>query len=102
MKETVNTASCERAHDLVSFLFGEIREREAQDFEIHLQDCRQCRTELASFGEVRESVSRWKQEALSGFVSPQAFAPMRRKSAVAAFREFFNLSPLWLKGAVGF
>jgi hypothetical protein len=25
-----------------------------------------------------------------------------RKSAIAALREFFNLSPLWLKGAAGF
>jgi anti-sigma factor RsiW len=102
MKETVKTVTCERVNDLVSFLYGEISEREAQDFESHLQLCSECRTELASFGDVRQSVNLWKKEALGSFVSPQVIAPTKKRSAVAAFHEFFHLSPLWLKIAVGF
>jgi len=102
MKETVKTVTCERGDDLVSFLYGEIGEREAQDFESHLQLCRECRTELASFGQVRESVNLWKRETLGSFVSPQVFASTKKRSALAAFQEFFQLSPLWLKGAVAF
>src|SRR5436190_15689914 len=101
MNEIVKTGTCERGEDLVSFLYGEISQPEAQDFETHLQLCRECSTEIASFRDVRESVNRWKQEALGGFVSPRVFA-QRKKSAFAAFQEFFALSPFWLKGAVGF
>jgi hypothetical protein len=102
MNETVKSQSCERGNDLISFLYGEAEEREARDFEGHLKFCRQCQSELASFGVLRQSIGEWKEEALSGFVSPQIVAPVRQKSALAALREFFDLSPLWLKGAVGF
>ncbi|HEY6804968.1 MAG TPA: zf-HC2 domain-containing protein [Pyrinomonadaceae bacterium] len=102
MNETVKIGSCERGNDLVSFLYGEAEEHEARDFERHLQACRECRHELKSFGFVRESIAEWKDEALAGFVPPQIVAPVRQKSAFAALREFFDLSPLWLKGAVGF
>jgi anti-sigma factor RsiW len=102
MNETVKTGSCERRNDLVSFLYGEAEEHEARDFERHLQSCRECQTESKSFGFVRESIAGWKDEALAGFVSPQIVTPVRQKSALAALREFFDLSPLWLKGAVGF
>jgi hypothetical protein len=51
---------------------------------------------------VRQAVGEWREEALTGFVSsPAAMAPVK-KSAGAALRQFFDLSPLWLKGAVGF
>jgi hypothetical protein len=52
---------------------------------------------------VREAVGEWREEALNGFVvsSPARVAPAK-KSAGAALRQFFDLSPLWLKGAVGF
>src|SRR5262249_17802435 len=55
-----------------------------------------------SFDLVRESISGWRDEALSGFVSTSLPAAARKKSAIAALREFFDLSPLWLKGATGF
>ena len=102
MNETLKSQSCERGNDLVSFLYGEAEEREARDFEGHLKFCRECQSEVASFGVVRQSISEWKEEALGGFVSPQIVAPVQQKSAHAALREFFDLSPLWLKGAVGF
>jgi hypothetical protein len=60
---------------------------------------------MRAFGEVRESIGSWKFEALSGAavteVNVQPQTP-RTKSAVAALREFFDLSPLWLKGATAF
>jgi hypothetical protein len=101
MSESVKK-QCERGNDLISFLYGEVDEREARDFEGHLKFCRECQSELASFGSVRHSIGMWKEEALGGFVSPQVVMPTRQKSALAALREFFDLSPLWLKGAVGF
>jgi len=103
MKEMDNDSStCERAGDLVSVLYGEATEREQRDFEQHLKQCGNCRAEFAAFAQVRESIGEWRDEALSGFVSSPVVAAPPRKSALAALRQFFDLSPLWMKGAVGF
>ena len=90
--------TCERAPDLMAFLYHEMDERETRGFRLHLQQCSSCREEAASLGVVRESIIAWRDEALAGFVStPVTTKP--RKSALAALRQFFDLSPLWLKGA---
>lgn len=99
MNEIKNSPDCERAQDLIAFLYNEADEHEARDFRLHLQECSRCRDEVASFGMVRESVTAWRDEALSGFVSNPVVTNPRRKSALAALRQFFDLSPLWLKGA---
>ena len=97
-----NSPGCERGSDLIAFLYKEANESEARDFEVHLKECAACRSELDSFGLVRESITTWRDEALSGFVSTPMLGTVRKKSAVAALREFFDLSPLWLKGATAF
>lgn len=103
MNERTNSPTCERASDLIAFIYNEADEREAQDFKLHLLDCGSCREEAASFGVVRESITAWRDEALAGFVStPVAATKTNRKSALAALRQFFDLSPLWLKGATAF
>ena len=97
-----NSPSCERGADLIAFLYGEANESERRDFELHLQACASCQEEVASFGIVRESITAWRDEALSGFVSTPLQATATKKSALAALRQFFDLSPLWLKGATAF
>jgi anti-sigma factor RsiW len=99
MNEIQNSPGCERAPDLIAFLYGEADDRETRDFERHLQQCGICREELASFGDVRQSITAWRDEALAGFVSMPVPAQPKTKSALAALRQFFDLSPLWLKGA---
>jgi anti-sigma factor RsiW len=102
MNDINNSPDCERASDLIAFVYNEANESEARHFEVHLKECVACRQEVASFGVVRESITAWRDEALSGFVSTPIVAPVRKKSAIAALREFFDLSPLWLKGATAF
>ena len=102
MNETENLTTCERAGDLVSVLYGEATEREQREFELHTKQCGNCRAEFAAFAQVRESIGEWRDEALSGFVSSPMVAAPPRKSALAALRQFFDLSPWWMKGAVGF
>jgi hypothetical protein len=97
MKETPD---CERASDLIAFLYNEADERQARDFQLHLNECSACREEVASFGAVRASITEWRDEALAGFVSRPVVT--NRKSTLAALRQFFDLSPLWLKGATAF
>ena len=99
MKET---PGCERASDLIAFLYNEADERERRDFQLHLNECGTCREEVASFGVVRESILEWRDEALAGFVSQPVATKATRKSALVALRQFFDLSPLWLKGATAF
>jgi hypothetical protein len=107
MQEMTGTNSCARNHDLVSYLYGEAAQDEAKDFEAHARDCAACRTELATFGNVREAVGEWRRQALGSFASTafeennrvHAIAPTRRNSAVAALREFFTLSPAWMRAA---
>ena len=98
---------CGRENELISFLYGELNEVEATAFQRHLKACAACNTELAGFGEVRESVVAWRNESLGSFTFPAQMTtpietPRATPSAVAALREFFNLSPLWMKSAVAF
>lgn len=105
MNVTGNNEICERGNELISVLYGEATEREVVDFQQHVKECRACQVDMTSFGHLRQSIDSWKLEALSGLATPQfAISPQfpRPKSAFAAFREFFDLSPLWLKGATGF
>ena len=99
MKDTLNNSTCDRQDDLISFLYGEA---DSNDFKQHLQVCKSCQNEFDSLGGVRESIALWKTEAFSAPRVEIATVPARRRSAVAALREFFALSPLWMKGAVGF
>jgi hypothetical protein len=85
---------------LIAFLYNEMDASEAREFQSHIRQCSKCRDEAASFGVVRQSIATWRDEVLTGFV-PATTTPARR-SALAAFRQFFDLSPLWLKGAAAF
>lgn len=105
MNLATNASICARSDDLISFLYGEASEREAQEFNQHLTQCRSCRSEVASFNALRESIGTWRQEALTGFASagvPATTDTVRKRSAIAAIRAFLDLSPLWMRGAVAF
>lgn len=107
MKEDLEGLSCGRESELVSLLYGELNEAEMQTFRVHLNDCASCTRQLAVFTNVRESVVAWRNETLGGVTSfaqlPATSKDYRRQpSALLALREFFNLSPAWMKGAVVF
>ena len=111
MEERPIAPTCDRGNDLIAFLYGESDEREARDFERHLRSCARCGLELSSFREIRESIGVWRQDSLAVLPELAAHgtqaAALRtsesvRPSALAAIRAFFDLSPLWMKGAVAF
>ena len=110
MKEKLEEQfACARAEDLVTYLYGEANERETADFRLHLKECISCSQELAAFGHVREGVVEWRNQSLPFFGTSQAdvpahafteaAVPVRKRSALAALREFFTLSPLWMRAA---
>lgn len=108
---------CHRAEDLVTYLYGEATAEEARDFSAHLQQCDACRTEFGVFNQVHESIVAWRNEALGSaalqpqvpstaapavFANAEVVQHHRKLSAFAAVREFFSVSPLWLRGATAF
>jgi anti-sigma factor RsiW len=104
---------CHRAEDLVTYLYGEATAEESRDFANHLRQCEACRAEFDVFSQVHTSIAAWRDEALGAVtVSAQAAEPVyvandfvqheRKLSALAALREFFSVSPLWLRGATAF
>ena len=105
---------CHRAEDLVTYLYGEASEVEARDFTEHLQQCDACRSEFGVYQQMHDSILLWRNEALGTAFSPAAvsiestvdstqFVQHGRKlTALAALREFFSVSPLWLRAATGF
>jgi hypothetical protein len=106
---------CHRAEDLVTYLYGETNAAEARDFAMHMEQCDACRAEFSLFNQVHESIVTWRNEAL-GTASVPVVAPVvqtvplsrpfvqdeRRLSAWASLREFFSISPVWLRGATAF
>jgi anti-sigma factor RsiW len=109
MKE-LNNQVCERAEDLIAFLYGELDAAGGRKFERHLLECARCETELSSFGEIRQSIVSWRDESLGRAWSdaavnnskPLTVTAITKPSALAAIRGFFTLSPLWMKGATAF
>lgn len=110
MRNTSERPVCHRAEDLVTYLYGEANEVDSRDFADHLQQCDACRVEFGAFQQVHDSVLIWRNEALGSAFSPAAltetavdssrFVQHKRKlSAIGALREFFSVSPLWLRGA---
>jgi len=112
MRETHKRPVCHRAEDLVSYLYGEASATDAVDFRDHLQQCDACRGEFSVFSQVHDSIQVWRNEALGASLNPatprpviastQFIQPERRLSALAALRQFFSVSPLWLRGATAF
>ena len=114
MRDTRERPVCHRAEDLVSFLYGESSEADTLDFGRHLQQCDACRAEFGVFNQVHDSIQLWRNEALGASFSasevayqttpdsPQVVRHERKLSAMATLREFFSVSPLWLRGATAF
>jgi anti-sigma factor RsiW len=110
MNKIQETNPCGRGEQLVGYLYGEATDAERSSFEQHLPQCAACRDEMAAFTQVRQSVGEWRAEVLTR--APGVFAadaipaaaptptfnvePARR-SARDALREFFALSPAWLR-----
>ena len=114
MRDMNERPVCHRAEDLVTYLYGEANKADALDFRNHLRQCDSCRSEFTVFNQVHDSIEVWRNEALgasfnpaaipaeAAIGSPQSIRHERKLSALAAFREFFTGSSLWLRGATAF
>jgi anti-sigma factor RsiW len=107
--------SCARANDLIAYLYDEANATEAKSFAEHLHVCASCKSELVMFNQVRESVGVWREQALGSAAgialqtAHESAAPdsikivqPQKPSALAALRQFFALSPDWMRAATAF
>lgn len=107
MKEIRETEGCGRAEQLISFLYGESAAPQRNEFEQHLAACAVCRDEVASFARVRGAVADWRAELLRDApavtlveaLPPRAPNARAQRTAWDALREFFALTPTWLRAA---
>jgi hypothetical protein len=107
MNEANNLEICDRANDLIAFLYGELTEPETRSFERHKRDCVACSSELASFASIRQSIGMWRNRSLgmnpdTSTATSAAPVVQTGRSALAAIRGFLDLSPLWMKTATAF
>src|SRR6266576_3359902 len=104
MMQEIDAPSCGRENDLVAFLYGELDDVEQKLFKSHMHACQSCQAQASEFRSIRESVAAWRDESLGRAQvtsAPQLERLNQRKtSGLAALRAFFDLSPLWMKGAV--
>lgn len=95
---------CGRGAEMVAYLYGEAGPEEERLFAAHLSTCAVCREEFAALGVVRAGLGEWREEALSAAppIEVAAHLPAARRTALDALREFFTLTPLWLKAGGAF
>ncbi|MBA2528292.1 MAG: zf-HC2 domain-containing protein [Pyrinomonadaceae bacterium] len=110
MDKILEAPICERGNDLIAFLYGEIDEHAARDFERHLLNCAECESELGAFKQIRSSVGAWRQESLGAATATSVAASpavgrasdLEKPSAITAIRKFFEISPLWVNASIAF
>lgn len=109
MRENLETSACGRAEELVAYLYGEASEHEALEFRRHMERCHACRDEFTAFARVRDDVVEWRDQSLPFFETSRAatafsatYEAEPSRSALAALREFFKLSPLWMRAGMAF
>lgn len=122
----MSARGCERGEQLIAYLYGESTPAENEEFRRHVAGCAACGEELAAFGGVREGLAEWREEVVRSMpplnvndslaaaanasarasevstpaadvVAHATHARGRTRSATAALREFFSLSPAWLR-----
>jgi hypothetical protein len=111
MGERKHISDCKFSEGLISYLYGEITPADSRRFEAHLGTCETCCAEFAEFTQVRDRIGEWRTRTLDlvtiapSWVEPAdptlngSAARGETRSAMAALRGFFSLSPLWLRGA---
>lgn len=102
--QEIDAPSCGRENDLVAFFYGELDDVEQRSFKSHMHACQACQAQTSEFRSIRESVAAWRDESLGRAqvtsAPPFELPEQRKTSGLAALRAFFDLSPLWMKGAV--
>ena len=94
------SCGCERSEELLAYLYDEASKDQRKSFAQHLTECDACREEYAVLGDVRETITVWREESLAEAASLFPFTQKQiseKRSALRAVQEFFRLAPVWMQ-----
>lgn len=101
MNQDSLTHACNRQDELISVLYGEASTEDTRKFRSHLEQCVSCNAQYEALSGVRTSVREFRDQALVG-VQASLSQKIEPKSARAALKAFFALSPAWMKFGTAF
>ena len=101
MNQDSLTHACNRQDELISVLYGEASTEDTRKFRSHLEQCVSCNEQYEAFSGVRTSVREFRDQILVG-VQASLSKKIEPKSARAALKAFFALSPAWMKLGTAF
>jgi hypothetical protein len=107
MLEDNQNSNCERAEELVSYLYDELGGKDKARFEKHLAVCSSCAAELSEFSLARTFVQEWRDEQFLPLPTPLIEIPLAHsqkqgsisRSWLTAVRDLLTLSPAWTTAA---
>ena len=96
MVDIDNSPNCDMREALVSYLYNEATPEENRRVEDHLIACSSCKQEVAAFERVRGMLQQWQLEDMP-IVRVVTEPQPPRRSALAALKELFVVTPIWAK-----
>jgi hypothetical protein len=76
-------SQCDFADEIVAYIYRELKESRANEFESHLLGCEACSNDLAGFSNARLSVVEWRNDAFSHLETPQITIPYTERREVS-------------------
>lgn len=114
MSNNNQQSNCGYESQIVSYLYDETTIAEKNEFERHIAVCSVCADEIAAFGNVRFSISEWREVEFSRMATPSVRIPKTQNSSASNdfagktatifenFRNFFGTSNAFTWATAGF
>jgi hypothetical protein len=98
MADSNKSPGCEMHEVLVSHLYSETTPEESSLIQAHLNSCSVCADELAAFERVRGMLQTWQ---VSELPEVSIVTKQDKGRSTAKLREFFTMTPFWLRAIGG-
>jgi hypothetical protein len=95
------TQNCDMHEALVSHLYNEATPEESSRVQAHINECKTCAEELASFERVRGMLQKWQVDELPEVQIVTKEHAARRRTALSLLKELFTITPIWGKAIGG-
>lgn len=96
MLDIAHGHNCEREHEIVAYLYGELAEGESSRFESHLGECGSCIDAFAELSDPRFAVYEWQRTEFADLPTPRIVIPYETASAgwFSGLKAIFSLPGL--------
>lgn len=95
---------CEFAEETIDFIYGEMNGERKNAFQIHLNNCDDCATEIRDFSDIKFSIQDWKASEFDRLQIPKIEIPFRKTnevlitnektSLIDSVKNYFRFSPV--------